>query len=643
MPSEDPAPSHPGEPSMSARPPGAEAPANRERSDRPLRPVRIANCSGFYGDRLSALEEMVTGGAVDVVTGDYLAEVTMLVLARSRMRRPDGGYAGSFLRQLEPVAAEIAARGIKVVVNAGGLDPAGLATATRAMLEAVGVELEVAHVEGDDLSGRIPELVASGVQFENLETGQALSEWDHEVLTANAYLGGFGIKAALDAGADVVITGRVADASLASGSAAWWWDWSCEDYDRLAGAVVAGHIIECGAQATGGNFSGFSEIHDLRHPGFPLAEIDRDGTSVITKHARTGGAVSVDTVTAQLLYEVGGPGYLNPDVVARLDTVRLELLAPDRVAVTDVKGMPPPDTTKVAITGLGAWRNTTTVVLTGLDLEAKAELLEDSVRAHLDGDPGISDLRFTRIGTADLKARDQMAASCLLQIAVDGEQSSCGRAFSSFVVELALSNFPGIYYTEPPGAGSPFGVYWPALVPQSVVEHVVVDADGRIETVPSPFVDAGPDHRAPDGAGPREERHLLPTAPTPHDGHDDLLRDDAPDVEVPLGRIANARSGDKGGSANVGVWVRTPEAWHWLRSTLTEQRFKQLVPEASELTVERYELPRLRALNFVVHGLLDGGATEARRFDKQAKALGEWLRSRNVVAPASLLDQQPTR
>ncbi len=601
-------------------------PGGQPRPGAQPRPVRIANCSGFYGDRLSALEEMVTGGDVDVVTGDYLAEVTMLVLARSRMRRPDGGYAGSFLRQLEPVAAEIAARGIKVVVNAGGLDPAGLAQATRAMLLAAGVDLTVAHVEGDDLAPRIPELVAGGIRFENLETGEPLSEWGHEALTANAYLGGFGIKAALDSGADIVITGRVADASLASGAAAWWWGWSREDHDRLAGAVVAGHIIECGAQATGGNFSGFRTIDDLVHPGFPLAEIAEDGTSVITKHKGTGGEVSVDTVTAQLLYEVGAPGYLNPDVVAMLDTVVLEQLAPDRVAVTGVRGASAPRTTKVAITGLGKWRNATTVVLTGLDLDEKASLLERSVRAHLDGDPGISDLRFTRIGTADEHARDQMAASCLLHIAVDGEQSSCGRAFSSFVVELALSNFPGIYYTEPPGSGSPFGVYWPALVRQSVVGHVVVHADGRREEVhwlepPDP---ADPPETA-QSAQPVEQVGVLG------------VKENAEMIDIPLGRIANARSGDKGGSANVGIWVRTSDAWQWLRQTMTVELFKELVPEASDLTVDRYELPCLMALNFVVHGLLDGGATEARRFDKQAKALGEWLRSRHVLVPTALL------
>ena len=609
------------------------------------RPVRIANCSGFYGDRLEALAEMVTGGPVDVVTGDYLAEVTMLVLAKVRSRRPGGGYAASFLRQLEPVAAEIAARGIKVVVNAGGLDPAGLAEATRELLARVGVDLAVAHVEGDDLSERLPELLAAGHDLAHLDTGAPLRSWGHEPLTANAYLGGFGIAAALDAGADVVVTGRVADASLASGAAAWWWGWTPGDHDALAGAVVAGHVIECGAQATGGNFSGFREIADLTHPGFPLAEIGRDGSSVITKHPGAGGAVTVDTVTAQLLYEVDGPGYLNPDVVARLDTVRLEPAGTDRVRIGGVAGLPPPPTTKLAVTGLGGWRNAATLVLTGLDVDAKAALAEAAVRARLDGVPGITDLRFDRIGVAAVDPEDQLAGSCLLRVSVDGDEASAGRAFSSALVELALANYPGMYGMGAPGAGSSPGAYWPALVPQAILQHTVVHADGRRQPVPPPAVTAP--LPAASAAGPLSAATAaapLPattaagpspaaTAPAPAGPRGDF----GPTVEGPLGRLVHARSGDKGGNANLGLWVSDPAAWPWLAATMTTERLRALAPETAGLVIDRHELPDLRALNFVVHGLLDGGATEARRFDTQAKALGEWLRARHVRLPASLL------
>jgi hypothetical protein len=580
------------------------------------RPVRIANCSGFYGDRMSALAEMVDGGPVDVITGDYLAEVTMLVLAKNRLKKPGGGYASTFLRQLEPVVAKVAERGIKIVVNAGGLDPAGLAAATRALLTEAGVDLAVAHVEGDDLAPRIPALLADGHELSHLDTGEPFTGWGRAPLTANAYLGGFGVQAALAAGADIVVTGRVADASLITGAAAWWWRWTPADLDALAGAVVAGHVIECGAQATGGNFSGFQQVADLIHPGFPLAEVDRDGTSVITKHEGTGGAVTVDTVTAQLLYEIGAPGYLNPDVVAHLDTVRLEPAGPDRVRISGVAGSAPPPTTKVAITGLGGWRNDSTFVLTGADANAKAALVEQAVRARLDGDPGITDLRFTRIGTPAADPADQMAGSSLLHVSVDGEQGSAGRAFSSLCVELALSSYPGIYGMGVPGSGGPYGVYWPTLVPQRLLEHTVVHPGGRSEIVPAPPT-------APYGgdapAGPTEPYDLGET------------------VDGPLGRLVHARSGDKGGNANVGLWVADPAAWPWLRATLTTERLRALLPETASLAIDRYELPNLRAVNFVVRGLLDGGATEARRFDKQAKALGEWVRARHVQLPVRLL------
>jgi hypothetical protein len=578
------------------------------------RPVRIANCSGFYGDRMSALAEMVRGGPVDVITGDYLAEVTMLVLAKNRLKKPSGGYASTFLRQLAPVVKEIAERRIKVVVNAGGLDPAGLAAATRELLAEAGVDLTVAHVEGDDLASRIPGLLADGHDLAHLDTGEPFTGRDP--LTANAYLGGFAIQAALAAGADIVVTGRVADASLISGAAAWWWRWTPADLDALAGAVVAGHVIECGAQATGGNFSGFQQVGDLTHPGFPLAEVDRDGTSVITKHEGTGGAVTVDTVTAQLLYEIGAPGYLNPDVVAHLDTVRLDSADPDRVRISGVRGSVPPPTTKVAITGLGGWRNDSTFVLTGTDADAKAALVERAIRARLDDDPGITDLRFTRIGTPADDPADQMAGSSLLHVSVDGEQGSAGRAFSSLCVELALSSYPGIYGMGVPSPGAPYGAYWPTLVPQKLLEHTVVHPDGRREVVPPPPA-TGPYEAAP--GDPAE----------PWDGGET--------IDGPLGRVVQARSGDKGGNANVGLWVTDPGAWPWLRATLTTERLRDLLPEAAGLDIDRYELPNLRAVNFVIRGLLDGGATEARRFDKQAKALGEWVRARHVPIPERLL------
>lgn len=334
--------------------------------------LRIANCSGFYGDRLSAAREMVEGGPIDVLTGDYLAELTMLLLWKARQRDPEAGYALSFLAQMGDVLGTCLDRGIRIVVNAGGLNPAGLAAKLRELAALAGLNPSVAHLEGDDLLDRLPGLQREGHPFTHLATGLPLADAGVRPLTANAYLGAWGITEALRAGADVVICGRVTDASLVVGPAAWAFDWATDDWDRLAGAVTAGHIIECGAQATGGNYSFFTEIERPVRPGFPIAELRPDGSSVITKHEGTAGAVTVDTVTAQLLYEIDRPAYLNPDVVTRFDTVTLEQEGTDRVLVTGARGEPAPDTLKVCLNHHGGYRNSATFVLAGPDIEAKA-------------------------------------------------------------------------------------------------------------------------------------------------------------------------------------------------------------------------------------------------------------------------------
>src|SRR5271166_379885 len=343
------------------------------------RPVRIGNCSGFYGDRASAMAEMARSGGIDVLTGDYLAEVTMLILGKARAKDSAKGYAATFLPQLDTALEHLVANGIRLVVNAGGLNPEGLAAATRELIARRGYDLRVSHIGGDDVFPRLDALLGAGHSLPHLTSGEPLSSWPHQPLTANAYLGGLGIARALNHGADIVITGRVADASPIVGAGAWWWSWTHADYDALAGAVAAGHVIECGPQATGGNFSGFRTIADLVQPGFPIAEIAADGSSVITKNPGTGGAVTQDTVTAQLLYEIGDPAYLNPDVIAHLDTAELTDLGDDRVRISGVRGSAPPVTTKVAITGIGGWQNSVLLALTGANLDEKAALVEQSV------------------------------------------------------------------------------------------------------------------------------------------------------------------------------------------------------------------------------------------------------------------------
>lgn len=578
--------------------------------------LRIANCSGFYGDRLSAAREMVDGGPIDVLTGDYLAELTLMILFKDRMKHPSAGYAKTFLRQMEDVLGACVDRGIKVVTNAGGLNPAGLAAELHELATKLGLRARIAHVEGDDLLARLPDLQARGVDFRHLDRGTPLASLGAQVVTANAYLGAWGIVEALGRGADVVVTPRVTDAALALGPAAWKFGWARDDWDKLAAGIVAGHIIECGPQCTGGNYSFFAEVPDIVRIGFPIAEMHADGAFVVTKHPGTGGLVSVGTVTAQLLYEIQGARYLNPDATARFDSIRLEQDGPDRVRVSGIRGEPPPATTKVCINYLGGYRNQMTFVLAGLDVEAKARLAEETLWTLVGGRERFAEthVRLVRSDRVDPTTNDDAFAT-LRVTAKDPDASKVGRAFSNKVVEMALASYPGFFVTTPPGDAAPYGVYWPALVPSELVEHRVV-LDGESIVVP------------PVRAETRDATVQPTPMPAPPGG---------PTERVPLGTLCGARSGDKGGNANVGLWVRNDAAYAWLESYLTVERFRELVPEARALGVERHPLPNLRSINFVVQGLLGEGVASSVRGDPQAKSLGEFLRARLVDVPRSLL------
>ncbi len=560
--------------------------------------VRIGNCSGFYGDRLSAMREMLTGGELDYLTGDYLAELTMLILGRDRMKNPDRGYAKTFLAQLEDCLGLAHDRGVRIVTNAGGLNPAGLANAVRALAARLG------HSgAGRPRGRRRPATTGGRTGAGDATDGQRLpGRMGHRRLLrarrrrrghrpGHRRLGGR----------------RGGGRALRLGP---------HRLPRLAGAVVAGHVIECGVQATGGNYAFFTEIGDLTHAGFPLAEIAADGSSVITKHHGTGGLVSVDTITAQLLYEITGARYANPDVTARMDSVELSPDGPDRVRISGVIGEPPPPTYKVSLNSIGGFRNAMTFVLTGLDIDAKADLVRRQLEAALTVKP--AELQWTLARTDHPDADTEETASALLTcVARDPDPANVGRQFSSAAVELALASYPGFTATAPPGDGQVYGVFTPGYVDAGKVAHIAVHADGTRTEIPcaTETLELAPAH-------PPALPDPLPAGPT---------------RRVPLGLIAGARSGDKGGSANVGVWVRTDEQWRWLAHTLTVELLKELLPETAGLVVTRHVLPNLRALNFVIEAILGQGVAYQARFDPQAKGLGEWLRSRHVEIPETLL------
>ncbi len=566
------------------------------------RAVRIGNCSGFYGDRVSAMREMLEGGELDYLTGDYLAELTMLILGRDRMKNPDLGYAKTFVRQLEECMGLALDQGVRIVANAGGLNPAGLASRLRGIAERLGLDVTVAHVEGDDLLPRIDELGLGGTPAP---------------LTANAYLGAWGIVECLRSGADIVVTGRVTDASVTVGPAAAHFGWGPGDLDALAGAVAAGHVLECGTQATGGNYAFFTELGNLDRPGFPVAEIEADGSSTITKHPGTGGAVTVGTVTAQLLYEIGGARYAGPDVTTRLDTAVLEDGGPDRVRISGVRGEAPPPTLKVCLNALAGFRNTVEFVLTGLDIDAKAALVRRQIEANLPARP--AELEWTLARTDHPDAGTEETASAVLRCVVrDPDPDVVGRGFTSTAVEFGLASYPGFHVTAPPGSGSAFGVYTAGLVDAAQVPHTAVLPDGSGVDIP-PSVATRTLEPVPEPALPEP----LPPGPT---------------RRAALGTVLGARSGDKGGDANIGVWARSDDAYRWLVHTLTVDTLTSLLPETAAHDVTRHVLPNLRAVNFVVEGILGRGVASQARFDPQAKGLAEWLRSRHLDIPLTLLE-----
>ncbi|WP_054032988.1 acyclic terpene utilization AtuA family protein [Desulfatitalea tepidiphila] len=578
----------------------------------------IANCSGFFGDRLSAAREMVQGGPIDVLTGDYLAELTMAILFQKKLKSPEGGYVPTFLKQMEAVMGQCLEKGIRVVANAGGLNPAGLARTLKTTVQTLGLSPRIAYIEGDDLMPRLKTLQQAGEPFTHLDKGVSLADAGAVPITANAYLGAWGIAAALAQGADIVICGRVADAALVAGPCAWRFGWQRTDWDRLAGAYAAGHIIECGAQATGGNYSFVHEVPSYRNVGFPIAEMHPDGSFVITKHPDTGGLVSVGTVTAQLLYEIAAPTYLTPDVAVRIDTLSLTQEGPDRVRGAGTRGEPPPETTKVCINTLGGYKNTMTVVLTGLDIDRKAEIVADTLFDSLGGRERFRtvDVQLVHAEKIDPATNDE--AFAFLRITVmDPDADKVGKRFSAKVVEMALANIPGFTLTSPPTNGAPAVVHWPALVSNRHIHQticiddrpaVVVEAAGADE----PFVVSAP----------------IPDIPAVPGG---------PTVRAPLGRAFATRSGDKGGNANLGIWAQTPEAYAFLRRFLTIERLKRLLPDCASLPIERYELPNLLAVNFYIRGLLGDGVAASVRSDPQAKTLGEYLRAKIVEMPVSIL------
>ena len=582
--------------------------------------LKIANCSGYYGDRLSAAKEMVDGGPIDVLTGDYLAELTMAILFNQKLKRgEDKGYVGTFLKQLQDVASTCKDKNIKIVTNAGGLNPQSMTNEIRQILNELNIDMKVAYIEGDNLMSRIEELQKNGEEFTNIDKEISLKDSGFPVLTANAYLGAWGIKEALDKGADIVVCPRVTDAAVVMGPAAWRFNWERDDFDKLAGALAAGHIIECGCQATGGNYAFFEEVPSFENVGFPIAEIQSDGSFFITKHPGTGGLVSVGTVTAQLLYEISSPAYINPDVISHFDTLKIKQIDKDKVFISGCRGSSPPNKHKVCINLAGGYKNGMDLILTGLDIEKKAETFINTLFTLVGGKEQFDEVRTDLHRTDKKNPNSNEEAMATLSLSVkSSDPDLVGRLFSAKIVELSLANYPGFFAQGNIKGSGPVIVYWPALVHSKHIKELVYLENEVFEVSPTSELSLDEIYY---------QKETVDIASCPEDS----LK------EIPLGKIFGTRSGDKGGCANLGIWAKTDDAFSFLNSFLTVKKLKELLPDLSSFKIDRYDLPNIKSLNFYIHGILQDGISSNNRKDGQAKSLGEYLRAKYIKVPKLLL------
>ena len=603
--------------------------------------IRIANAGGYWGDDPHALRRQVEGPlSLDAISIDYLAEVTMSILQKQKLKDPGAGYARDFVTQIEPLLERILERRIRIITNAGGVNPMACAEALAAVARAKGLPLRLAVIAGDDIAPRLGELRARGVELRNLETKESFASCADRVLSANAYFGALPVVEALRSDPDIVICGRVTDTGITLAPMIDAFGWAATDYDRLAHGIVAGHIIECGAQATGGNFTDWKKVPSFVDVGFPIVECAPDGAFVVTKQPGSGGLVTTQTVREQLLYEMGDPRtYLTPDVIADFSSIRLETVGPDRVRVSGVRGHAPTDLLKVSVAYADGYKAGGSLIISGPDARAKAEVFArvfwERCAAELlkAGLPAIEHASTEFIGD-DSTHRGLTPRHLTTEVLLRLSARSADRR----VLDICRKLLPSMILSGPAGVAVTGGApvisevvsYWPALMPQEHALPVVTVLEergtGRLEQISQSGPLAWPVTKGGGGSdAPAADAYLT------------HVEAGGPAIRVPLMRIAHARSGDKGDTANIGLIGRSPECYAWLRDHITAERVKTWFTGVCHGQVERFVVPDLWALNFLLEGSLGGGGTRSLFIDAQGKTLSQALLRCEVEIPEALL------
>jgi hypothetical protein len=597
------------------------------------------------------LKDLAQNPDIDVIVGDWMSEANMTVRGAERralqarsskapvesgsaalyLSKTRNGYDPYFLEQLEPALPFLAKNGTRLACNAGASNPAGLAEAVRKMISQAGLNLKVAWVEGDDVSDVVLDLIAKGEKFPSLPTGQDLKDWGFDPVCAQSYLGGTGIAKALEAGADIIVCGRISDASACVAACMWWYSWTREDnIDELAGALVAGHCTECSTYITGGCYSAFKSF-DKKYTdlAFPIAYIEANGEFELTMEDDRDGEMSVGTVSSQLLYEIQGPLYYNSDVVAHFENIKVAQIGKDRVRVTGVKGSPPPPTTKVGITAKGGYRAEFHYYLTGLDIKEKAEMIELQTKAVMGKDiEKFHCLTFTLAGTVPEDPKTQDEATVDFRIFAQSRDPDVLKndKFASWCKSNILQSYPGGTPNTDirQSIGKPYFEYWVTLLPQYLIEERAHLPDDTVVTMRAPTMTK---------EYSRQQPSYDTMNPVP-------LESFGPTTRAPLGYIVMGRSGDKSSDANVGFFVRYQDEWDWLRSLLSLHKIKELLgKEYTGKRIDRFEMPGIRAVHFLLWDHLDRGYNSCSKFDSLGKNLVEFLRAKYVEIPNTFLQR----
>ncbi|KAH6988323.1 hypothetical protein BKA56DRAFT_478796 [Ilyonectria sp. MPI-CAGE-AT-0026] len=610
------------------------------------RPVRVANCSGASSDPGYHMYNQAKYGDVDVITGDYLAEVSLAGYSDALTKGEREAFAATAWDGISKTVDLANEKRIKIIVNGGALNPRGLAEKCRNLVKEKGLNLQVAYVDGDNLLDRVQDLLKSSggqviphldSQNKNIKTATDTDTFfgnpKQPIICANTYLGYRAIAEGLKQGCDIIICGRVADASPVIAAAAWWHEWPETDFDALAGAFVAGHLIECSTYSTGANFPGFdkfdlSQFVDL---GCPIVEISASGEAVLTKHEALNGLVNEDTTKCQLLYELQGNIYLNSDVAADVTNIKIKQEAKNRVHISGVRGFPPPPTTKLAIFYIRGYQGELTVNATGYATERKYALQEAQVRDLLKqwgAEDKLQTLEFQSLGIPKPNPQSQLESTTTLRIFAQAlEFDDCKKVFAAWQ-SASMQHFPGMHCTtdQRTAVPKPYVGYYPALVNQTEIKEAIN------------ILEDGSDVKTTLVGPPKVVEPLKARASYETTDPSDLERFGKTELR-PLGDVALARSGDKGANVNIGIFVHTDDEWEWLRSFLTGDRMKSLMGQDWKdwFFVERVEMPHIKAVHFVIYGALGRGVCGSARLDSLGKGFAEYIRDVHVPVPTVFL------